>query len=117
MRERDLIQSIADRARTSHPLLHKGIGDDCAIFRSSLSDDWLVTTDMLVEGVHFDLSFHPPYLLGRKSLAVSISDIAAMGGTPQFVLLSLALPGACLESWTKEYMAGFSHCCTSTAVC
>jgi len=117
MRERDFIQSIVKRTQPTNALLEKGIGDDCAIFHSTTSDDWLISADMLVEGVHFDSSWHVPYLLGRKSLAVNLSDIAAMGGTPQFVLLCLALPGKCDESWTSAFMEGFfsllnEHECT-----
>lgn len=108
MRELDLIRTIAEKAaRTHHPFLQKGIGDDCAIFSSMPSADWLVTTDMLVEDVHFDTSWHSPYLLGRKSLAVNLSDIAAMGGVPQFVLLGLAIPGKYGSSWLERYMDGF----------
>lgn len=107
MRERDFIQSIAKRTQTANPLLEKGIGDDCAIFHAASGDDWLVSADMLVEGVHFDSSWHVPYLLGRKALAVNLSDIAAMGGTPQFALLCLALPGSCDEIWTATFMEGF----------
>jgi len=107
MRERDFIQSIAKRTQAPNLLLEKGIGDDCAIFRAAPANDWLVSADMLVEGVHFDSSWHIPYLLGRKSLAVNLSDIAAMGGTPQFVLLCLALPGSCDEGWSSAFMEGF----------
>jgi len=107
MRERELIRNIARRAGSLNPLLKKGIGDDCAIFRSLPGSDWLVTADMLVDNVHFDRSWHSPYLLGRKSLAVNISDIAAMGGIPQFAILGLALPAGCDEHWTTEYMDGF----------
>lgn len=107
MRERDLIQFIAGKCTGKHPHLHKGIGDDCAVFGNIPGKDWLVTTDMLVAGVHFDTSWHDPYLLGRKSLAVNLSDIAAMAGIPQFVLLSIAVPGKYDTTWTESYMAGF----------
>jgi len=107
MHERNLIQAIAQKAHARVPLLKKGIGDDCAIFSSAPSDDWLVTADMLVEDIHFNTSWHPPFTLGRKSLAVNISDIAAMGGTPRFALLCLALPPTCSEEWTSTFMDGF----------
>ncbi|RPH82925.1 MAG: thiamine-phosphate kinase, partial [Desulfobacteraceae bacterium] len=63
------------------PGLVRGIGDDCAVFRSGRRN-WLVTTDALVEGVHFRLETIPPFFLGKKCLAVNLSDIAAMGGIP-----------------------------------
>lgn len=107
MRERDFIRFIADNSTGKHPFLHKGIGDDCAVFGTIPGKDWLVTTDMLVEGVHFDTSWHVPYLLGRKSLAVNLSDIAAMAGMPQFVLLSIAVSGEYDDTWIESFMAGF----------
>ena len=69
----------------------KGIGDDCAVFKNRCGRNWLATTDILIEGVHFDLSWHPPYLLGRKAVAVNLSDIAAMGGTPHHALISIGV--------------------------
>ena len=86
--------------------LIEGIGDDCAIFRGPDDRHWLATTDMLVEDVHFDRSWHPPYLLGRKSIAVNLSDIAAMGGTPHFVLISIALPEQLDKEWIAQWSAG-----------
>ena len=65
----------------------------------------LTSTDMLVEEVHFRLGWHDPYLLGRKSLAVSISDIAAMGGIPRWSLLSLAIP----PSTSLEFLDAFTR--------
>lgn len=106
MHERDLIQSIAEKAARNHSFLRKGIGDDCAVFNSIPGMEWLVTADMLVENVHFDPSWHAPYLLGRKSIAVNISDIAGMGGLPQFALLSIAIPGHYDSKWTDSYVAG-----------
>lgn len=69
-----------------------GIGDDAAAVEPVPGRLSLLTTDMLVEGVHFDLSFCDPLSLGRKALSVNLSDIAAMGGEPRHFLLSLAVP-------------------------
>jgi thiamine-monophosphate kinase len=69
-----------------------GIGDDTAVIRPGSGYDLLWTIDALVEGVHFDLTYTPLGLLGRKALAVNLSDIAAMGGEPQYVLLALGWP-------------------------
>lgn len=107
MQERDLINSIAAKATGDHPSLKKGIGDDCAILKSLAGSDLLVTADMLVENVHFDTRWHPPYLLGRKSLAVNISDIAGMGGTPLFALLSIGIPAKYKGNWTDQFIDGF----------
>ncbi len=70
----------------------KGIGDDCCVFKISGDLAVLLTTDMLVENVHFLLGAISPYELGRKSLAVNISDIAAMGGNPKEAVISIAIP-------------------------
>ncbi|MDR0477777.1 MAG: thiamine-phosphate kinase [Desulfobulbaceae bacterium] len=108
MRERHVISQIAAlTGPSSHPLLVQGIGDDCAVLSGQIADDHLVTTDMLVEGVHFDCRWHPAHLLGRKSLAVSVSDIAAMGGEARFALLSLALPSRLGDAWIAEFIEGF----------
>ena len=70
----------------------KGIGDDAAVFKVADNLLQLASTDMLVENVHFDLSFISPWQLGYKSVAVNLSDIAAMGGTPSNILISIAIP-------------------------
>jgi len=69
-----------------------GIGDDAAILEPPAGERLLLTTDCLVEGVHFARRWMPPKFLGRKAVAVNVSDIAAMGGEPLGVLLSLVVP-------------------------
>lgn len=89
--EFDLIAWI--RARTAgHARLVKGIGDDAAVFRFPAPADALITTDMLMEGVDFTLDTASPERVGRKSLAVNLSDIAAMAGKPLACVVSVALP-------------------------
>jgi thiamine-monophosphate kinase len=107
MRELDLIRTIAGLAPSENRLVVKGIGDDCAVFRSEPGMDWVTTADMMVEGVHFDLSWHGPYQLGRKAIAVNLSDIAAMGATPQFSLLCLGVPPGVDQAWLSAFLAGF----------
>jgi thiamine-monophosphate kinase len=70
----------------------KAIGDDCCVYRTSGNLVSLFTTDMLVENIHFLRGPMPPFKLGRKSLAVNISDIAAMGGIPREAVISIAIP-------------------------
>src|SRR4030042_3399041 len=66
-----------------------GIGDDAAVLK--FGDEYLLaTTDMMVEGVHFDLRFVTAYQLGFKLISVNVSDIYAMGGKPSYVLLNVA---------------------------
>ena len=104
--EREIIARIRLAAGNSGDLV-LGIGDDCAAYKTVPGRVSLVTTDTMVEGVHFDLSWHPPTALGRKAASVNISDIAAMGGTPRFALLSLALTSDLGSQWLAEFMAGF----------
>lgn len=94
----------------------RGIGDDCAIFRPKAHEDLLFTTDLLVEDVHFRRATHSAADCGHKALARGLSDIAAMGGTPRFCLLSLALGQDVDERWVKGFykgllaLAGQSRC-------
>ena len=111
MKEREIIQLLARLTAGGSPELLAGIGDDCAVIRKNEHQSWLVTMDTLVEGVHFDLSWHPARLLGRKAVAVNISDIAAMGGTPVFVFLSLALPAGFAPQWLDDFSRGLAAAC------
>jgi thiamine-monophosphate kinase len=82
-----------------------GVGDDCALVRPDAGLDLAVTTDMLVEGRHF-LPDAEPRLLGHKALAVNLSDLAAMGATPRWASLALALPVAD-PAWLAAFSEGF----------
>ena len=94
----------ADRA----PLI-KGIGDDAAVWHPRGSREyWIVTTDMLLEGVDFRGSWLTPAQLGHKSLAVNLSDLAAMGARPRFFTVALALPTDVTERWIGAYYRGMS---------
>ncbi|MEO8370296.1 MAG: thiamine-phosphate kinase [Candidatus Solibacter sp.] len=84
-----------------------GIGDDCAIVRPpGAREDWLYTTDMLLEGVHFLRETHSPADIGWKALARGLSDIAAMGGEPRFCLVSLAVTRNVDERWLDQFYKG-----------
>jgi thiamine-monophosphate kinase len=98
-----LIDRIAGRV-TLRSGVEVGIGDDAAVTRPTEGCLTLISTDMLVEGVHFDLSLSDPLTLGRKSLAVNLSDIAAMGGKPRHFLLSMAIP----HSFPIEFLDGIT---------
>jgi thiamine-monophosphate kinase len=82
-----------------------GVGDDCALLRPNAGLDLAVTTDMLVEGRHFRPDAEPR-ALGHKALAVNLSDLAAMGATPRWATLALALPAA-EAAWLEAFSAGF----------
>ncbi|MEO1889009.1 MAG: thiamine-phosphate kinase [Cycloclasticus sp.] len=82
-----------------------GIGDDCAVLDVPTNKQLAVSTDTLVEGVHF-LPSSNPYLLGRKVLAVNLSDLAAMGATPTWVSLAITLPSI-NKTWLVQFSKGF----------
>ena len=88
-----LIDRIAGKVKP-HSGVKLGIGDDAAAIAPTPGTLTLATSDMLVEGVHFDLSLSDFLTLGRKSLAVNLSDLAAMGAVPRSFLLSIALPSS-----------------------
>jgi thiamine-monophosphate kinase len=100
-----LIAAIKEMAAKGEGVI-KGIGDDAAVLRPSAGKVLLVTTDLLLEGVHFQLEFTDPYRLGRKALAVNLSDIAACGGTPTAFLVSLAVPPAIEVESVKALYTG-----------
>jgi thiamine-monophosphate kinase len=100
-----LFQKAFDRP---FPDLVQGIGDDCAVLRTK-GRPWLVTTDALLEGVHFRLETNPPYRLGKKCLAVNLSDIAAMGGIPRFAFLNLGLPRPVPRGFLSPFIRGLKE--------
>jgi thiamine-monophosphate kinase len=100
-----LIDRISRKAHLSHSV-RIGIGDDAAAIEPGAGLLTLVTTDMLVEGVHFDLDYSDPITLGRKSLAVNLSDIAAMGGVPRHFLVSMAVPGETPVEFMDAFFEG-----------
>ncbi|MEO8331910.1 MAG: thiamine-phosphate kinase [Gallionella sp.] len=102
MTEFELIRRYFTRA-TPGALL--GIGDDAALLQPSAGNVLAVSTDMLVCGTHF-LADADPYLLGHKTLAVNLSDMAAMGAIPRWATLAIALPEAD-EAWLERFSSGF----------
>ncbi len=105
--EFDLIAWIRQHAQSFPPSIVRQIGDDCAVFDASSTCTWVVTTDMLVEEVHFRRRWISPYFLGRKSLLVNLSDLAAMGAQPYACLLGLALPRDLPEEYVHSLISGF----------
>jgi thiamine-monophosphate kinase len=86
------LRELQTRFPAERPEVVFGIGDDAAILDPPEGERLLLTTDSLVEGVHFSRKWMPPRFLGRKAVAVNASDIAAMGGEPLCLLLSLGVP-------------------------
>ncbi len=91
MNEFELIDLLTKDAPREASGLREGVGDDCAVIEGK-DQDWLVTTDALFEDVHFSLDHTTARFLGRKSLSVNLSDIAAMGGEPLYYTVGLGVP-------------------------
>jgi thiamine-monophosphate kinase len=104
--EKALIAGIRGAVRKSKGPVVTGIGDDCAVLRPPAGHEILVTTDLTLERVHFRREWHPPEVVGRRCLTRGLSDIAATGGQPLAVFLSLALPGKLPQNWVDRFMKG-----------
>lgn len=88
--ENYLLDYVRKKFRKKSKKILVGIGDDAAVVSPPV-ENLLLTSDMMVEGIHFDISFITPYQLGFKLISVNVSDIYAMGGTPLYALINLAL--------------------------
>jgi len=108
-----LIDRLAGQAPTRHTDLLAGIGDDAAVIGRPPGGDehLLVTTDMLVENSHFRCDWATPEQIGFKSVACNVSDIAAMGGSPTFMFVSLALPTDADVFWVESLYQGMAAAC------
>ncbi|MGI9378488.1 MAG: thiamine-phosphate kinase [Methyloligellaceae bacterium] len=84
-----------------------GLTDDAALWTPSPDQDYVITKDSLVAGVHF-FADDPPQTIGWKSLAVNLSDLAAKGAAPEFYLLAIALPDELPTDWIREFAAGLN---------
>lgn len=111
-----LIESIRNDCTALSEGVVRGIGDDCAVYQSSAGRVLLLTTDMLVEDVHFLWSSITPFQLGRKAIAVNLSDIAAMGGNPLVTMISLGIPPDREVEGIHELYRGMRDMCGRYAV-
>jgi len=103
--EFEFIRALKERAAATSSVT--GIGDDAAVIQTSSGKETVITTDMLVEDVDFRRTTIPPYLLGHKALAVSLSDIAAMGARPRWSLISIGVPSDVWETdFTDRFYSG-----------
>ena len=103
--ERALIERIRSRVRPGRNVV-TGLGDDCAVLKAPSGHELLVTTDFSLEGVHFRHDWHSPEVVGHRCLTRGLSDIAAMGGEPLAVFLSLALPAKLPQRWVDGFFDG-----------
>src|SRR5712691_9131649 len=103
--ESEIIKRLRKRAGVNGEVL-LGIGDDAAVIKTTGGKDLIACCDLMVEGVHFRTEWTPPRLLGRKALAVNLSDVAAMGGVPKFAMMSIALPRKYSFEFIDELFGG-----------
>jgi thiamine-monophosphate kinase len=107
LHELHLIEYIAKQAAsTCDSSVIMGIGDDCAVLQLNQDKELLVTTDTLIEAIHFDLAYFDSFSLGRKAAAVNLSDIAAMGGTPRWAFLNLAVRPGLSKDFLSTFLTG-----------
>ncbi len=113
--EDQLIAAVAKLLSGEAPGVLVGVGDDAAVVRPGTGST-VITTDMLLEGVHFDLPAIAPVDLGAKSIVVNVSDIAAMGGSPRYAVVSLGLPPTVETAWVIEFYGGMRAACDEYAL-
>lgn len=105
---------LIDRLTKDLPVVNastvRGVGDDCAVLRNR-DTDILVTTDLLLEGVHFDLTYVPLKHLGYKSAVVNFSDVYAMNGTPRQITVSLGISSRFTVEHMEELYSGIRLAC------
>jgi thiamine-monophosphate kinase len=103
--EKALIARLRSQVKPGRGVI-TGIGDDTAVLRVPPEHEALVTTDFSLEGVHFRREWHPPESVGHRCLVRGLSDIAAMGGEPIAIFVSLALPRDVPQSWVNGFSKG-----------
>lgn len=94
----------------------KGVGDDCAVLAQNANTETLVTTDLLLEGIHFDLTYCPLKHLGYKAAVVNFSDVYAMNGTPRQITVSLGISKRFTVEHIEELYAGIKLACDTYGV-
>ena len=104
-----LIRRLRAQAAQPDPQVIKGIGDDTAVIKTSSTEWTLITTDLLAEGVHFDPATSSFRDIGYRAAIANLSDIAAMGGTPRFMLVSIAIPPTCSQAQIEQLYRGMTQ--------
>jgi len=106
-----LIRALAHRFAGKPSRVVRGIGDDAAVIAATTPAWWHVTTDLLAEGVHFDLRTASPESVGYRAAMANLSDIAAMGAIPRYLLISLAIPSGFRQKHTFSLYTGLMKAC------
>ncbi len=118
-RESQLVEKIARAlvpARAASSRLKMGIGDDAAVIWPAGRTEWVLSCDTFLEDVHFRAKTHPPDAVGYKTLARASSDLAAMGATPRYFLLTLALPTARTGPWLDAFLKGMARAASELGI-
>ena len=115
MGEFGLIESLTKDFKVKNASTLRGVGDDCAVLDYD-GKKTLVTTDLLLEGIHFDLTYTPLKHLGYKAVAVNLSDVYAMNGTPRQVTVSLGISKRFTVEHINELYAGIYTACEKYGV-
>ena len=116
MGEFGLIKHLTKDIAPCQESTQKGVGDDCAVIGTGTEDRTLITTDLLMEGVHFDLTYMPLRHLGYKAVMVNLSDVYAMNGTPRQITVSLAISKRFKVEDIEELYAGMRLACEKWGV-
>ena len=111
-----LIDRLTQHSIYNSTYVKVGVGDDCAVYDTPRDVDQLVSTDMMVEGIHFSESTTSPFDVGYRLGAANISDIAAMGGTPRHMVVSIAVPKGRHTSYVEEVYQGLHDICAEYRV-
>lgn len=101
-----MIRRLQTQAAGPDRQVFQGIGDDTAVIKTSASEWTLLTTDLLAEGIHFDPALSSFEDIGYRAAIANLSDIAAMGGTPRFMLVAIAIPPTCSEGQIQQLYRG-----------
>jgi thiamine-monophosphate kinase len=110
-------RALCSGSRHAHnAALRLGIGDDAAVISSGGKKDWVLSCDAFLECVHFLAKTHPPDSVGYKSLVRATSDLAAMGATPRYFLLTLAIPANRTGAWLDEFLNGMALAARSLTI-
>ncbi len=107
MNEFEFIEKLKNKSstiRNSQSAFRIGIGDDCAVLPKDAKTNLVITTDLLIEDIDFRLSWSKPEFIGHKALAVSLSDVAAMGAKPVWAMLSIGVPASV---WKTDFVENF----------
>ncbi len=106
-----LIRKLEKQCQTLHTDVIQGIGDDAAILETSPKESLIASKDLAIEGIHFDLRFEKPKDIGYRAVVANMSDMAAMGAVPKFILVALAVPQSCSLDTLRTLYRGFKEAC------